>query len=189
MNMTTVTSTARRMSWLAVATVLLTTSCARRDRANAVDTTFGRSNAFRPLDIGSRLPRFTITTLSGDTITLGGTSPPTILNVWATWCTSCREEMADLEALQRDLSPRGVRVVGVSVDVGNGARVRQFAAHERLTFIVAHDPAQRVQQLCRIVGVPETLVIGADGRLLWRWVGNLHPVIDSVRRVVTTATS
>ena len=45
--------------------------------------------------------------LSGDTISLGGNSPLTILNVWATWCTSCREEMADLEVLHRELSSRG----------------------------------------------------------------------------------
>jgi len=69
----------------------------------------------------------------------------TALNVWATWCTSCRDEMGDLKVLHQEFAPRGVRVVGVSVDLGDVARVRRFAARESLTFIVAHDPARGVQ--------------------------------------------
>jgi cytochrome c biogenesis protein CcmG, thiol:disulfide interchange protein DsbE len=142
------------------------------------------SGEFRPLVVGEPAPAYEAPTLGGDTVRLGGRGPVTILNVWATWCTSCREEMADLEGLHRQFAPRGVRVIGVSVDGGDGARVRRFVEGERLTFTVAHDPEQRIQQLYQVVGVPETFVIGADGRLLWRRVGNIHPVVDSVRALV-----
>ena len=174
---------------LATAVAMIVSGCTAGEHSPSQDTGSVEQGAFRPFPIGAPVPAYKIATLAGDTMTLGTRGPVTILNVWATWCTSCREEMADLEALHRDFATRGVRVVGVSVDGGNGVRVRQFVEHERLTFPVAHDPTQRVQQLYRIVGVPETLVIGSDGRLLWRWVGNLHPVVDSVRRIATVGAS
>ena len=41
--------------------------------------------------------------------------------------------------------------------------------------------------LYEVVGVPATFVIGKDGRLLWKHVGNLHPVVDSVWSVLSAA--
>jgi len=170
--------------WTGVVIACVVSSCTNRDRSGAGESgEAARQVAFQPLEIGGKVPAYKLASLNGDTISLGSGAQTTILNVWATWCTSCREEMSDLETLHHELSGHGVRVAGVSVDRASGARVRQFVDRERLTFTVAHDPAQRVQQLYHIVGVPETLVIGADGRLLLRWVGNVHPVLDSVRRV------
>ena len=143
--------------------------------------------AFRPLAVGDAAPAYETVTLAGDTVALGGAGKVTVLNVWATWCESCREEMADLEALQEKFAPSGVRVLGVSVDGGDGGRVARFVEEEKLTFEVAHDPEQRVQQLYQVVGVPATFVIGKDGKLLWKHVGNLHPVVDSVRTLLAAA--
>jgi len=127
--------------------------------------------AFRPLAVGATVPGYAVSTLQGDTVRLGGAERLTVLNVWATWCTECREEMAELQALHTDFAFRGVRVVGVSVDVGPDSRVQRFAEGEKLTFPIAHDPEGRVKRLYQVVGVPETFVIGTDGRLLWRWIG------------------
>jgi peroxiredoxin len=148
-------------------------------------TTAVADAAFKPLSVGDVAPLYAVQSLKGDTLRIGGSNAVTVVNVWATWCTSCREEMADLNALHRELSSHDVRVIGVSVDGGDGARVRQFAETEKLAFTVAHDPEQRIQQLYQVAGVPETFVIGADGKLLWRRVGNLHPVVDSVRAAAT----
>ncbi len=42
-----------------------------------------------------------------------------LVNFWATWCVPCREEYPDLVRLQRELAPRGFKVVGVSTDFGS----------------------------------------------------------------------
>ncbi|MEP6768338.1 MAG: TlpA disulfide reductase family protein [Acidobacteriota bacterium] len=42
-----------------------------------------------------------------------------LVNFWATWCVPCREEYPDLVRLQRELAPRGFRIVGVSTDFGS----------------------------------------------------------------------
>jgi peroxiredoxin len=166
------------LPWLVALALLAVLACGRAHEQTA---------AFRPIGIGEPVPAYAITTLAGDSVRLGGTQPVTIVNVWATWCTSCKEEMSDLESLHRDFGSRGARVIAISVDGGDGTRVRRFMEAERLSFMVAHDPDQRVQLLYQVAGVPETFVVGRDGRLLWRHVGNLHPVVDSARASIARA--
>ena len=139
-----------------------------------------RDAPFRPLVVGDSAPAYAVRTLAGDSVRVGA-GQPVLLNVWATWCTSCREEMADLATLDHEYAPRGVRVLAVSVDVGDGTRVRRFAEAEHLPFAVAHDPAGVVQKRFQAVGVPETYLISGDGRLLWVQRGGLHGAPAAVR--------
>lgn len=145
-----------------------------------------RGAAFRPLQVGDRAPAYAAHGLSGDSVKVGA-GAPVLLNVWATWCTSCREEMADLAALSREYGPQGVKVVAVSVDVGDGTRVRRFADAEKLPFMVAHDPGGDVQRAFQAVGVPETYLVSADGRMLWVQRGGLHGAAAAVRATLDSA--
>jgi len=131
-----------------------------------------RGEAFRPLMVGDTTPAYTAVSLGGDTVRVGA-GTPVLLNVWATWCESCREEMADLATLEKKYAPEHVKVVAVSVDNGDGTRVRRFAESEKLPFTVAHDPAGEVQKKFQAVGVPETYLVSGDGRLLWVRRGGL----------------
>jgi cytochrome c biogenesis protein CcmG, thiol:disulfide interchange protein DsbE len=139
-----------------------------------------RGAAFHPLTVGDQAPTYAVRTLRGDSVRVGA-GTPVLLNVWATWCTSCREEMADLASIERAYAPRGVKVLAVSVDKGDGTRVKRYVEAEKLPFRVAHDPEGEVQRTFQAVGVPETYLISADGRLLWVQRGGLHGGLDSVR--------
>jgi peroxiredoxin len=141
----------------------------------------------RPTAIGAQVPAYSAITLRGDSVRVGGAEPLTMVNVWATWCTSCGEEMADLEALHREFADRGLRIVAVSIDAGSSARVQRFVERERLTFPVAHDPEARIQRLYNVVGVPSTYLVGRDGRLLWQQVGGIHGAVKKVRAEVERA--
>ena len=143
--------------------------------------------AFHPLEIGDTVPAYVAATLAGDTVRIARGQAVTLVNVWATWCESCREEMADLQELEREFSGRGLRVLGVSVDNGDGERVRRFVEGERLSFTIAHDPDGRIQRLYRAVGVPETYLVSRDGRLLWRQQGGLHGNPQAARAAVDQA--
>jgi cytochrome c biogenesis protein CcmG/thiol:disulfide interchange protein DsbE len=167
-----VTPTLKSAAWLAV--VLAAAGCDGKGE-------------FRPLAVGQPIRAYSVETLAGDTVRLGGPGRVTVLSVWATWCTSCREEMADLNALQQEFAPHGVQVLAVSVDAGDRSRVQRFAEEEKLTFTVAHDPEARVEQAFQLTGVPETFVVGKDGRLLWRHIGSVHAVVDSVRAALAGA--
>lgn len=98
-----------------------------------------------------------------------------LLNGWATWCRPCREEMPLLQQLQQEYGDQGLRVVGVSIDRGDAtAKIEQFATDTGVTFTLLHDPKNAFARTFRTTGVPETMLIGRDGELLYRWKGPLQ---------------
>lgn len=145
------------------------------------------AGAFRPLAVGDTVAPYAAVALSGDTVHVGPGEPITLVNVWATWCESCREEMADLAAIERDYAGRGLRLVAVSVDQGSGAAVRRFVDDEHLSFLVAHDPDGVVRQRFRTTVVPESYLVGTDGRLLWRQAGGIHGDPAAARAAIAQA--
>jgi cytochrome c-type biogenesis protein len=98
-----------------------------------------------------------------------------LLNGWATWCQPCREEMPLLQTLQDEYGDQGLRVVGVSIDRGEaGEKITQFANETGVNFTLLHDPKNTFSRTFRTSGVPETVLIGRDGELLYRWKGPLE---------------
>ena len=90
-----------------------------------------------------------------------------LLNVWATWCEPCRDEMPSIEKLHREFGPQGLAVVAISVD-DPGAEQRDPRLREGAR---AHlrDPARsragHDAQTTRSPGIPETFVIARDGTI------------------------
>lgn len=121
----------------------------------------------RQVAVGSTAPAFAARTLEATPRprTLADYKGKVVLlNVWATWCAPCREEMPSMQALYRDFAPRGFEIVAVSIDqAGDEQKVRDFVQEFGLTFDVLHDPAGEIQRIYATTGVPENFVIGADG--------------------------
>ncbi len=89
-----------------------------------------------------------------------------LLNIWATWCGPCRQEMPSMQALYDDYAARGFKIVAVSVDeAGSTQKVRDFVREFGLTFDVLQDAAGTIQQTYQTTGVPENFLIGADGTI------------------------
>jgi cytochrome c biogenesis protein CcmG, thiol:disulfide interchange protein DsbE len=145
--------------------------------------------SIRSLQPGDAAPDFAAPTLDGDTISLASLRGEAVmLNIWATWCTPCREEMPLLEALHRELAADGLRVVGVSIDAsGMASDINYFLDAHDVTFMILHDPAERVMRLFRARAVPETYLIDRDGRIVRRWIGKFDPLADDARRDVGRA--
>lgn len=97
---------------------------------------------------------------------------PTLINVWATWCGPCREELPYLQSLHEAYSGHGLRVVGSSIDAaGSGRVVADFAAATGLTYEIWRDPDDRATFAFRMIGVPETILLDADGAIIRHWKG------------------
>ena len=155
--------------------------------------------AFRPLAAGDRAPTYAARWVHpsplpapaggdsrrGDSLRIGPDQPAvTLVALWATWCTTCREEFALLDSLQREYAPRGLRIAALSVDRGPSSRVVRFARSYDARFPVAHDPDGRAEEAFRVVGVPESYLIGRDGRVRMRHVGAID---GSVRAEIERA--
>ena len=138
---------------------------------------------------GLPVPAFAGVDLDGNDVALSELRGEVVLlNVWATWCYPCRREMPALEALHRDWGDDGLRVVAISIDAASASRdVRDFVDEYGLTFDVVHDGAQNVTRAFSTIGVPETFLIDADGRLVKRWMGRIDPHSESIRGPVREA--
>ena len=91
---------------------------------------------------------------------------PLLLNVWATWCDPCREEMPSLEQLYREYQERGLRVVAISIDDdGQAELIREFVREHNLTFDVLHDPRGGIMRQYPVRGVPQTFLISRRGQI------------------------
>ena len=96
----------------------------------------------------------------------------TVLNVWASWCVPCHEEAPVLLELARD--PR-IRLVGIN-QKDEPANARRFLGRYGNPFAaVGADANRRASIEWGVYGVPETFVIGRDGRIAFKLVGPLTP--------------
>lgn len=121
--------------------------------------------------VGDRAPRFTIVTDDGrqvSTTDFGG--KVLVLNFWATWCPPCVDEMPSLDAMAKQLRPKGVVVLGISVD-RNEAAYRRFVQQMRLSFLTARDPEAKVSSSYGTFKYPETYVIDSRGRVRQKHIG------------------
>lgn len=88
-----------------------------------------------------------------------------LVNIWATWCAPCIVEMPSLEALHKRYVKDGLRIIAVSVDAaGSEQQIREFRDRLGLTFEILHDRAG-IRSAYQTAGVPESFVIGRDGRI------------------------
>ena len=128
-----------------------------------------------PVAVGDTAPRFAALSLAGDSLIVGNAvGGVTLLNVWATWCTSCKEEFSELERYRKTFAANGLRVVAVSVDQGSDVKVRKFVEAQGAQFPVAHDAAARIQAMYGVGGLPTTYLLDAQGKVLWRAVGDFR---------------
>jgi peroxiredoxin len=128
---------------------------------------------------GSRqAPDLVLPDLAGKTVSLAAyRGKPVLVNFWATWCPSCREEMPALEGLFRRSGGK-FSVIGVSMDE-NLAAVPPFVKEHAVTFpILLAD--QKVSADYAVRGLPTAYLIDADGRISRRWVGALDvPAVEN----------
>ncbi|MBI2754337.1 MAG: TlpA family protein disulfide reductase [Betaproteobacteria bacterium] len=95
-----------------------------------------------------------------------------LLNLWATWCTPCREEMPALDGLQQKLGGPDFEVIALSIDAGGVAAVRRFYDEVGVRALAIYvDPAMRATGSLGAVGVPTTLLIDRQGREIGRRTG------------------
>ncbi len=93
-----------------------------------------------------------------------------LINVWASWCAPCRQEMASLERLAWHDAARGFDILGISTDDdADAARAWLRATNATLSHFI--DSRLQLETLLGASRLPLTVLVGADGRVLARHYG------------------
>ena len=141
------------------------------------------------VEIGAPAPGYSTVSLDGDSVSLAAhRGKVVLLNVWATWCHPCRDEIPELQAIHVKYQPRGLELIGVSVDSdGSDDAIRTFMKDFRMTYPVWRDPDERVSSQFLVVGVPATFLIDRQGVLRWRKTGPIQPNDPSLTAAIEAA--
>jgi thiol-disulfide isomerase/thioredoxin len=128
-------------------------------------------------------------TLEGDTFDLSEHRGEVVLvNVWATWCAPCREELPELRALHERHGARGFTVVGVSVDRRAAlASVRQMTQDFRLPYPIVFDPESEAIEGWKVHGYPTSFLVDRSGAVTWRRDGIVRPQDDELGAAIEAA--
>jgi len=115
-------------------------------------------------------PDVTLRTLEGESIALRRPPKPLLLNFWGTWCGGCQQELPHLIALHARYGDR-IQVVGVAFDEPEGEQgLRKFCAEKGIRYPQAMGDT-RLRDAFNLHGVPQTVLIDAQGRIRFWWVG------------------
>jgi cytochrome c biogenesis protein CcmG, thiol:disulfide interchange protein DsbE len=127
-------------------------------------------------DAGEIMPAYSAKLLDGKSFDVAAEKGNVVLlNVWATWCGPCRVEIPELQALHNKYDARGFKVVGVSLDEGGDAEVQRFVTENKITYPIAIDAEGRVANVLRTTVLPTSVLIGRNGRIVWRKIGPVLP--------------
>jgi thiol-disulfide isomerase/thioredoxin len=94
----------------------------------------------------------------------------TLVDFWASWCEPCRASFPVYARLQADYGPRGLRVVGVSVDKQRNA-YEAFLKRLSPPFATVRDARLRLASAVDVPAMPTCFLVGRDGRVRFVGVG------------------
>ncbi|VAX21833.1 Thiol:disulfide oxidoreductase related to ResA [hydrothermal vent metagenome] len=135
------------------------------------ETAAGQSKQAASKMEGKKAPDFTLSALGGGEISLSDYRGKVVfLNVWATWCPPCREEMPSMQKLYEHFKGKDFVMLTISIDE-NKSLVEPFMKELGLTFPVVFDPDQKVASIYKITGVPETFIIDKTGIITHHLLG------------------
>ena len=96
------------------------------------------------------------------------------INIWATWCGPCRIETPELVKLHKEYQSRGVEIIGLSTEDPDASaqRVLQFVRDYDVDYQIGWATREVAQILMQgRTAIPQSFIIGRDGRILRRFVG------------------
>ena len=95
-----------------------------------------------------------------------------LLNLWATWCAPCREEMPSLDRLQKELGSDAFEVVALAVDRTGADNVKKFLTDIKVENLGLYvDSTAKSGSALKAIGLPTTILVDKQGREIGRLPG------------------
>jgi cytochrome c biogenesis protein CcmG/thiol:disulfide interchange protein DsbE len=140
----------------------------REERDSTLKTT-------KPPQPGLEMANFTFPDINGREVSLADHRGKVVLvNVWATWCPPCRQEMPSMQSLYEKFKGENLEILAVSIDSEGREVVAPFMRKMNLTFPALLDPGETIRSLYGITGVPESFIIDKQGILVEKIIGPIN---------------
>lgn len=141
--------------------------------AHPVSTNGQEAAPAAPRKIGEAIPDFTLKTLDGKETKLSEIKGKvTLINFWATWCGPCVKEMPSLQKLSDAYASKGLNVIGVNLDENPDQVLEPFLKKNGIKFKSYVDPHGESADLFQVSGLPLTLVVDSQRKLLLEQIGD-----------------
>ena len=107
---------------------------------------------------------------------------PLVVYFWATWCPPCVDEMPELSALQNEIAPANMQIIGIGID--SASNIAEFASKYSISYplytggVAATDLTRKLGN--QSSGLPFTVLIDRDGQLRKTYLGRLK--IEQLRK-------
>ena len=124
--------------------------------------------------VGDAAPDFQLEDTEGNLVSLSGLRGKVVLvNLWATWCPPCREEMPSMERLHNAMAGEDFVMLAVNAEVDGKKLVPEFLKQTPYTFPILYDDKGVVQSLYGVSKFPESFIIRKDGTIAEKIIGPL----------------
>jgi thiol-disulfide isomerase/thioredoxin len=155
-----------RIAWLTCAFALAVSGGCASSEAGREDTETPAKNQSRMNGkVGGLMPSVVVKRFEGGgKIDLGALKGKVVLvDIWASWCAPCMEEMPLLDEMAGRLKQKGVQIIAVSVDEDKESAQTFLSSRPSWSLTVAHDPKGRLADALQPGKMPSSYVVDAEG--------------------------
>ncbi len=111
-----------------------------------------------------------------------------LVNLWATWCGPCREEIPHLVELQDKYKDQGLEVIGLDVDPESKEDIQAFASDMKINYTIGwanEDLTVEIMKMNQMSGIPQSILINREGQLTGIFRGGGPNVIRKMKETTT----
>ncbi len=111
-----------------------------------------------------------------------------LINMWATWCGPCREEMPSLVEMHEKYKDQGFEVIGLDSDESESIEmIKDFAKEQKLNYPLGYADSALFRQFVKISGlqgIPQSILINREGKMTGVFTGGGQKVISKMKETV-----
>ncbi len=108
------------------------------------------------------------------------------LDFWASWCGPCKQSFPWMNEMQAKYGKQGLQVIGINLDM-KSEDGRRFLSTTPASFIVAFDPNGDTPRKYQVKGMPTSVLIGRDGKIISEHMGFNNKDRGDLERIITSA--